>query len=173
MLCQKCHKNMATVRYAEVVDGQVTEQHLCPECLAGHEQQGGTGFELSKVAPVRRRSAMSRPPREGAREQRSCPSCGIGLNTILEDARVGCSGCYRHFGGPIESVLEGLHQSLQHKGKISRLDDTRARLRADLQAKRALLRSVLRAENYEEAARLRDEIKSLEAGLAMAETGAD
>jgi protein-arginine kinase activator protein McsA len=53
------------------------------------------------------------------------------------------------------------------------MDDARARLRADLQTKRALLRSVLRAENYEEAARLRDEIQSLETGLNMAESGAD
>jgi len=37
----------------------------------------------------------------------------------------------------------------------------------------ALLRSVLQAENYEEAARLRDEIRSLETGLCVSESGAD
>jgi protein arginine kinase activator len=95
------------------------------------------------------------------------------LNTIIEKARVGCPACFSHFGGQIESTLEGLHRGLQHLGKSGRMDDARARLRADLQTKRALLRSVLRAENYEEAARLRDEIQSLETGLNMAESGAD
>ena len=59
------------------------------------------------------------------------------------------------------------------QGKVARLDYARARLRADLQAKRTLLRTVLQAEKYEEAARLRDEIRSLETGLYVSETGAD
>jgi protein arginine kinase activator len=173
MLCQKCHKNLATVRYAEVVDGQVTDQHLCAECLAKYQQNAATGFELSTLTPGVHRASAETVVRESAKAQKVCPSCGMPLNTIIEKARVGCPACFSHFGGQIESTLEGLHRGLQHLGKSGRMDDARARLRADLQTKRALLRSVLRAENYEEAARLRDEIQSLETGLNMAESGAD
>lgn len=176
MLCQKCHKSLATVRYAEVVDGQVTDQHLCAQCLALHQKNAGLGFELPGPSPTARKPAApaARPvARESLRTQRACSSCGALLSRILESGKVGCSTCYKTFGEQIESILEGLQRSLQHKGKISRLEDNRARLRADLQNKRSLLRSVLKAEQYEEAARLRDEIRTMETGLSMSESGAD
>jgi protein-arginine kinase activator protein McsA len=50
------------------------------------------------------------------------------------------------------------------------MDDSKAQLRADLQTKRGLLRSVLKAEKYEDAARLRDEIRTLENTLQTSET---
>lgn len=173
MLCQKCHKSLATVRYAEVVDGQVTDQHLCAQCLALHQKNAGVGFELPGPSPVGRKGAPQKPVREQIRTQRACPACGALLSRILESGKVGCGQCYRTFGDQIESILEGMQRSLQHKGKISHLEDNRARLRADLQNKRSLLRSVLKAERYEEAARLRDEICSLETGLSVSESGAD
>lgn len=173
MLCQKCHKNLATVRYAEVVDGQVTDQHLCADCLAKHQLNAATGFELAGPAPGLHRPSGERVIRESMKPQPSCSACGVTMDSITEKAQVGCPACFEQFGGQIESMLEGMHWALQHKGKSGKLDDTRVRLRADLQAKRALLRSVLRAENYEEAARLRDEIRSLEEGLNMADSGAD
>ena len=175
MLCQKCHKTLATVRYAEVVDGQVTDQHLCAQCLALHQKNAGGGFELPGPTPTSRKSTAPapRPARESLRTQRACSSCGALLSRILESGKVGCGSCYRTFGDQIESILEGLQRSLQHKGKISRLEDNRALLRADIQNKRSLMRSVLKAEQYEEAARLRDEIRSLETGLSVSESGAD
>jgi protein arginine kinase activator len=173
MLCQKCHKNLASVRYAEVVDGKVSEQQLCPDCLASHQQETAMGFELSGT-PGLKKTNEDQPRQESTHAQEhACPSCGVQASQILETGRAGCPHCYDHFGSQIESILEGLHWALRHKGKMAKLDDTRARLRADLQTKRALLRSVLRAENYEEAARLRDEIRILENGLLVSEKGAD
>lgn len=173
MLCQKCHKNLATIRYAEVVDGQVTDQRLCPGCLARLQHDAAMGFELSGPSPSLRTGTTERVVREVVQKQHKCPSCGAPLRGVLDGGKVGCSACYEHFGGQIEAVLEGVHRGLQHKGKVPHLDDARARLRTDLQTKRALLRSVLKAENYEEAARLRDEIQCLETGLYVSESGAD
>ena len=62
-------------------------------------------------------------------------------------------------------MLEGLHRGMRHRGKTPRVDDGRARLHAQLQHKRTLLRSVLGLEDYEQAALIRDEIKGLEAAL--------
>ena len=45
--------------------------------------------------------------------------------------------------------------------------------RADLQNKRSLLKAALGTENYEEAASLRDEIRELETGLSISESGTD
>jgi protein arginine kinase activator len=111
--------------------------------------------------------------KEAVLHQRACSTCGTLLSEVVEGHRVGCARCYESFGSQIESILYGLHRALRHKGKAFRVDDTRARVRSDLETKRALLRTVLDAENYEEAAALRDEIRCLEEGLYAFDSGVD
>lgn len=174
MICPKCGNKLATIRYAEVVDGKVTERYLCPDCIAKYQKEAGAGFALADDTPTTAdRPSAERLVNEAVRAQRACPSCGTPLTTVVDDGMVGCRTCFDHFGKEIDSILEGLHRGMQHKGKVSKLDNTRARTRADLQNKRQLLRTMLKAENYEEAARLRDEIRALEGGLSMADSGTD
>jgi protein arginine kinase activator len=177
MLCQDCHKNLASVRYAEVVDGKVSEVHLCQECLGRRQESVSSGFQFAKptpfakkpAGPVRASAAVADP----VEARQSCTSCSTTLKQILETGRVGCSTCYASFPAQLESLLEGIHVALAHRGKVPRLDDARARVRADLQSKRGLLKTALTTENYEEAAALRDEIRVLETGLSASEGGRD
>jgi len=173
MLCQKCHKNLASVRYAEVVDGNVADLHLCQECLTKRQEDGETGFEFSDPQPfVGDRTTTQHPVLlESATE--SCASCSTTLKQITDTGKVGCSICYESFPVQLESMLEGIQVALIHRGKVPQVDDARARVRSDLQSKRALLKTALSLENYEEAASLRDEIRSLETGLGASEAGAD
>lgn len=173
MLCQKCHKRPGTVRYAEVVDGRVTDQFWCTECLA-QQRAGGEGFEISEVAPTRpNRDSIHSVVSRVVRSQRACPSCETQLREVNESGRVGCPTCYETFKDELAETLVRLHGHSAHQGKAAHLTDARTQVRSDLRAKRALLRSVLKAENYEEAATLRDEIRALESGLYMSESGAD
>ncbi len=172
MLCQKCHKNLATVRYAEVVDGKVTDQHLCPDCLT-RIQEGVTGFELAGAAPTPKRHAQMREPDDVSPPSLVCRACGLELRTALKTGRVGCRSCYSHFGEPLDEAIRGIHGALRHRGKMPRVDSARDRIRTSLQTKRALLRSSLKAEQYEQAALLRDEIRSLEEGLDAQASGHD
>lgn len=172
MLCQKCHKQRATIRYAEVVDGRVTDQFWCKECLA-QQRNGAEGFELAEVPPTRpNKASIHKVVSKVVRAQRSCPECDTRLQSILDTHLVGCAACYTHFADELPAVLGRLHESPAHRGKSPQATDTHAQLKSDLQAKRALLRTMLRAENYEEAASLRDEIRDLEAGLFTSTHGA-
>lgn len=167
MLCQKCHKRRGTIRYAEVVDGRVTDQLWCKECLA-QQRSAGEGFELSEVPPTRpNKASIHRVVSNVVRAQRSCPECETRLQSVLESRQVGCAACYDHFGDELPALFEKLQEYQTHRGKGPQQSDERALIRKDLQAKRALLRSMLRAENYEEAATLRDEIRTLEEGLYL------
>lgn len=168
MLCEKCQRNVATVRYAEVVDRKVKEVHLCSDCLAEHERSADVGFELTRPKGVPKRDVAQGLRRPESPEER-CASCGQALASVLESGSMGCSICYETFAKDIESVLEGLHAGVRHRGKAPHVDDVRAHVWTDLQSKRSLLRSALRTENYEEAAHLRDEIRVLEAELNAAE----
>jgi len=162
MLCQKCHKNLATVRYAEVIDGQVKELHMCSGCISEHHEEEASGFALSGDAPAPRRNAGRRRPSETLTANVECPSCGSESKEIAQEAMVGCAMCYDTFGDELENLVRERHAALIHRGKAPNRDDQREQLRVELQTKRALLRSALRSERYEEAATLRDEIKALE-----------
>ena len=170
MICPKCNNRLATIRYAEVVDGVVTERFLCPECLAKMQQDSAAGFNISAAAPAADKPSASDIAEDAMRTQRTCPGCNTLLSDIIDTGRVGCARCYETFAVEIDDRLEALHHAVHHKGKALRVDDAKSRLMADLQTKRGLLRSVLRAEKYEEAARLRDEIKQLETALYGART---
>jgi len=99
------------------------------------------------------------------RTRQSCPTCNTALSVIMDKKMVGCAECYRHFHDVIEEVLIRIQPDTQHQGRGRARDDARARIRTELRNKRALLRSVLKMEDYEQAAVLRDEIRRLEAGL--------
>jgi len=168
MLCQKCHKNLATVRYAEVVNGKVTDLHLCQDCL-GKQQDASSGFELGGPTPVVKTPASAGLARGHFRSPRKCKTCGIPLVKILDSGKVGCRGCYVTFARELEPLLLGLHGSTIHQGKAPHVDDMRVRLHEDLQNKRRVLRSAVQGENYEEAALLRDEIRQLETVLGASD----
>jgi len=173
MLCQKCHKNLASVRYAEVVDGEVTEQHLCAECMAAIRDKEDKGFKLSGTLPTVHWPDDEDLVQHTLNAHRTCRLCGAVLGEVLEQARAGCARCYESFWRDIEPRLAQLQPDVAYRGKPLRVDDLRARLRDDLQTKRMLLRNALSTEDYEEAAHLRDEIRGLEAGLSASESGAD
>ena len=173
MLCQNCHKNLASVRYAEVVDGKVSDVHLCQECLAQRQDATTPGFQFAKPPQFGRKSKPSGISPEPLEARQSCVACDTTLKQIIETGKVGCSSCYETFPAQLESLLEGIHIALAHRGKIPRLDNSRTRLRSDLQSKRSLLKTALNMENYEEAAALRDEIRVLETGLSASGHGAD
>lgn len=172
MLCQNCHKNLASVRYAEVVDGKVSDLHLCQDCLAARAGSASTGFEFSTPSPFLGKR-KDPPARESGEGRQTCTACVMSLQEIMDTGKVGCSVCYESFPAELEALLEGIHIALIHRGKAPRIDDARVRVRSDLQSKRALLKTALSMENYEEAASLRDEIRALEIGLGASEAGVD
>lgn len=173
MHCQNCHKNFASIRYAEVVDGEVVDQHLCRECLDEKQNNQHAGFEFTKPSPFIRRDKESARHATSHYKVMGCSTCTTNLQSIIDTTEVGCSQCYETFSTQIDTILEGIHEGLSHTGKIPRQDDLRAKTRADLQTKRALLKTSLSAERYEEAAVLRDEIKQLETGLSTALQGGE
>ena len=146
MLCQKCHKNLATVRYAEVVDGEVTEQHLCADCMGALRDKEDTGFKLSGNLPTVHWPNDDDLIQQTLNAHRTCLTCGAALGDVLDDARAGCPQCYASFWRDIEPRIRQLDERIGYHGKLLRVDDLRAKLREDLQSKRTLLRNALSTE---------------------------
>ena len=164
MLCQKCHKSLATMRYAEVVSGKVSELQLCPDCMNRMQDETASGFELAGAAATRgkRLSTPMAAVTETKVPNRVCRACGADLKDAIQSGRVGCGSCYDALGDSLEPLLRGFHVGLRHRGKEPHVTDERKLKRTELHSLRALLRSTLKSENYEEAAKLRDQIRDLE-----------
>ena len=95
-------------------------------------------------------------------QPKACPVCRLTLEDFRQINQFGCSECYTTFRSEIEPLLRRLHGSSSHEGKIP------ARSYADLSVERQIkllrekLQQMISVENYEEAARIRDQIRALE-----------
>ena len=91
-----------------------------------------------------------------------CPSCGLSLRGFRQAGKLGCPHCYETFAQQLEPLLLRMHNASRHTGRVpgqSPAERQRIDLLRDLQRK---LESAVREEDYEDAARLRDEIQALE-----------
>ena len=156
--CQPDCENEATVHLTEIVDGQMKKIDLCEACA---KEQGVTdpqGFALADLLL----GLGASQEMEQASPDLDCPNCGFSHADFKKTGRLGCSECYETFSEPMEAMLKQMHKGTQHVGKVPKA------LRAQMDISRkhdtlaAQLQRAIETENYEEAARLRDQMKELE-----------
>ncbi|HHT35586.1 MAG: UvrB/UvrC motif-containing protein [Candidatus Wallacebacter cryptica] len=158
MLCDKCQKETASVHVTKIVNGKKTEMHLCQACA----QELGE-FNLNIDLPNFFASLFDHSKfAQKITQPKACPVCRLTLEDFRQINQFGCSECYTTFRSEIEPLLRRLHGSSSHEGKIP------ARSYADLSVERQIkllrekLQQMISVENYEEAARIRDQIRALE-----------
>lgn len=139
--------------------GQETRKlSLCPACAAQKGfSQDGQSFTFNLPAIMAAMSGTSETPAE-----LSCPHCGLTSARFRQTGRVGCAWCYEHLRGLVAPVVARFqagpaHRGLRPAGRAAG-EPTTGRA-AEL---REALRRAVAAEQYEEAARLRDELRGLE-----------
>lgn len=162
MMCDRCGQKQATIYLTKVVNGDKTELHLCKQCA----EQGDTEFFkdmslvniLANLANAQQKTPAITPPVV-------CPDCGFDLERFRREGRLGCEQCYKQFYTDIVPMMRKLHGSLQHIGKkpgaVCRPTVERKKP-SKLDELRTQLKLAIKAEEYEKAAGLRDEIRALE-----------
>ena len=172
MLCESCHQKPATVHLTQIVDGKVEKHHLCEECarkqgLDVHAQPMDLGnmLETLKEQLAQLKAATGKAPEAGGA---ACPACGTTRAEILKSGRMGCDRCYETFAAEMLPVVLSLQHADQHMGKVPRHASERLKTSVEQTRLRRELDQAVAAENYEEAARLRDRIKALPAGEGTA-----
>jgi protein arginine kinase activator len=160
MKCQSCSAP-ATVHLTDIVQGHKKETHLCQACAEKQElikQQ-----ELNLPAILQSIIGHHVGPLSDELARLTCPVCGIKYMEFRHEGRLGCPHDYEAFRVGLEPLLQRIHRSGRHQGKSPRKLHQRPVWQADLLALRGQLRAAVEAENYEEAARLRDLIRQKEA----------
>ena len=158
MKCQKCH-NPATLHITEVLgDEQFEELHLCEQCANKYlyEPQQKAAQKASA------QEAITADVDEGPFNQHECPSCGIKFVEFRNTGRLGCPNDYHEFREELTPLLENIHGETRHCGKTPRRQPQNRQTQSELIQLRNRLKQAIDKENYEEAARLRDRIRTLE-----------
>jgi protein arginine kinase activator len=172
--CDQCGKQPASVRYTEIDEGTVTRRKFCRACA----QQRGLLDEPSKplvmlqemlslAAPPSPETSTPSPPRSSL----VCATCGLAFATFQQSGRLGCPACYVAFRPRLLSLLRKVHGASRHTGKSPRAFARKSELRQRVEDLRAALERAVRGEDYESAARLRDEIRAVEQEQSVAARG--
>jgi len=161
MLCDVCGKNPATVHLTEILNDQMTELHLCEECAQqksmAMEQQFGLSDLLAGMAD------SEKPEKEtDSLKNLKCPNCGLNYADFKKIGRLGCGECYNAFKKYLGPLLKRIHGSTQHTGKSPLRVTKVLKKRIDIQELRNRLNKAIESEAFEEAAKIRDQIKELE-----------
>ena len=160
MLCDLCSKNQATVHLTEIVDNQMRELHLCEECARQKsiqmEQEFGIADLLAGLAE------FGKPKEEKEIIKLKCPACNLTYGDFKKVGRLGCSECYNTFKRYLSPLLKRIHGSNRHLGKSPVKIAKRVKKKVDLQELRNKLHKAIETEEFEEAAKIRDQIKELE-----------
>ncbi len=164
MLCDVCGKNPATVHLTEIIDDQMNELHLCEECARAKSAQMEQHFGLSDLLAGMAEFEKPEKVKEVEAVSLKCPNCGLTYADFKKIGRLGCSECYTAFKKYLMPLLKRIHGSNIHFGKtpLKLAAKAAARKKPDLQDLRASLQKAIASEAFEEAARLRDQIRELE-----------
>ncbi|MCL6593664.1 MAG: UvrB/UvrC motif-containing protein, partial [Alicyclobacillus sp.] len=94
-----------------------------------------------------------------------CDHCGMTYEQFAKLGRFGCPHCYDSFQGRLEPLLRRIQSSTNHTGKVPLRAGKHVQLKKQLQRLRHELQQAVHLEQFEQAAKLRDEIRRLEQQL--------
>ncbi|NBO92910.1 MAG: hypothetical protein EBV06_11465 [Planctomycetia bacterium] len=160
MKCEACGQ-LATVHQTTLVEGQKRELHLCRPC-AEERRLIQTNNELNLPAILQHVIGQHLGPEMDELARQRCPICGIRFMEFRAQGRLGCSNDYECFRIGLDSLLYRIHRSTRHTGKVPRQGVPTVVFEVALLRQR--LRAAVEAEEYHEAARLRDLLRQREAG---------
>ena len=168
MLCQICKENTATIHLTEIEHGQRTETHLCQQCAQKQGLAVQAQMPLNELLSNLLAAAKSVPDSQDKAVGFSgldepCPTCGMTLRQFSETSLLGCPQDYQHFRNELLPLIERSHAGhSQHCGKMPSRTDQKQKNEVELANLRRQLEQAVKAEDYETAARLRDQIRQLQ-----------
>jgi len=180
MLCENCGKREANVRYSENINGVKKEMHLCEEC----SQKLGISSKMDFSMPsldipsffgsfLEDFSIPEFMPFLNEVKQLTCDSCGSTFDDIINTGRYGCANCYDVFEDRMDPILKKLQGANRHNGRLGKISDNKMSFEKDKKSEKENktenkveklqedLKVAIKEERYEDAAKIRDEIKKM------------
>jgi protein arginine kinase activator len=171
LICQECNQRPAALHFTKIVNGEKTEVHLCEKCAQEKGEMfifnGGLGLSFNNLLA----GLLNIDPTYQKQEQNpfrheeilQCSHCSMTFPQFLKIGRFGCAHCYESFKDHLKPVLGRLHSgNWTHHGKIPKRVGGGIQLKKQLEELKLNLQEAILQEEFEKAAVIRDEIRSLE-----------
>ena len=165
MKCQNCN-NTATVHLTEIKGGKKIEKHLCEQCAAQNE-----GLAVKSHTPINElltnfvlaHSGMATKEQAG-----QCDACGMSWSEFRQTGLLGCEHDYSQYEKDLTPLLQRAHEGATHHiGKVPTrrgASGVPMKRQIDVSKLRKELARAVESEDYERAAKLRDQIRVAENG---------
>lgn len=162
MICDNCGSGDAVVHLTQIVNNEMSTSHLCEKCAA---EKGLEAAPESVNFPLT--DFLAQMGDEGAGESTDkdtqCTFCGLTFRDFRDTGRLGCPDCYSTFESHLRSLLRRIHGGTAHVGKVYLPPDPSiGEMEKRMQGLRRKLQRAVDTEDFERAAELRDQIRSLE-----------
>jgi protein arginine kinase activator len=153
--CEGC-KKPCSVFFTQIVNGETGKVNMCSDCPMAKSlldpAQLGLLSQLTGMTPT--------TPTVVAGEER-CPVCGFTPAEFRKQNRLGCPHCYEYLSEFIGKLLPQAQAGREHHGKAPHHHEGML-ARSRMKTARIELEEAVAKENFELAAKLRDEIRELE-----------
>ncbi len=190
MLCQKCNKNEASVKYTEIINGDKKQMMLCEECsheLGLDNINFNMPIDFSSFFGGLLDDEYNSPefmPLFQTVKELKCNNCNMTYDEFINQGKLGCEECYDVFSNKIDTILKRLHGDNKHLGRksvgsdahidqenmghklknkktVEVADDKRITKETKLEKLQKELKKAISEERYEDAAKIRDQIKTI------------
>ena len=185
MLCENCGRREAKVHYTENINGITRELNLCEEC----SRKLGITDSLNLSMPVDFSNlfgslledfeSINFKPVLNEVKQVRCDNCGTTFEDIVNTGMMGCGNCYDIFSKRLDPILKRIQGANRHVGRIGKISDNKLEMenksgvekenkveesssKSKLEKLQEELKKAIKDERYEDAAKIRDEIKEEE-----------
>lgn len=172
MLCQKCKQNNASSHIHYVRNGVVRDMYLCDTCANELKKENSFDNDFFKMLSTLFNNNYDLQGETN--KVLKCDCCNTTFSEIRRTGKIGCANCYKVFEGQLLPIISRIHSNNVHTGKsvesvgdnptdfaetdVDAVDEKQQQIdRLKLE-----LSDAIKNEEYEKAAVLRDEIRSLE-----------
>lgn len=171
MLCQRCHKNEASIHVVKMVNGNKSDSWICEECAKELSKNPLEAINLDNKKEPSIESIIGSfmgmlddktNPNNIDKIDVVCKKCGTTLSKFKITGTVGCLECYDSFREEIKKYLQKEKQYSVHIGKIPNGVKDKFTEKKKMIELKAKLKSYIEQEEYEKAAVIRDKILKLE-----------
>ena len=157
-ICQRCKEAKATVHITDTLPEQ-REQHLCEACA----EKEGIIIKPPHTTNEILQQFIKHKTGLGAKDDVTCPRCGTTFREFQLNGQLGCPYDYTAFQTLLAPLIDRAHDgATHHVGKVPPTADAGTQKQSGLLRLRRDLEEAVRQENYERAAKVRDEIKTME-----------
>jgi protein arginine kinase activator len=158
--CQRCKKAVATVHLTDVTKNGNRERHLCERCAL--EEGYAVKPPHVQINELLTNFVLQQPAVQEL-AQLACPRCQMTFAEFRSSGLLGCPHDYDAFEPALGPLIQRAHEGkMRHVGKSPRRAGTRPAFQADLVRLRRHLEQAVEREDFEAAAKLRDQISAIE-----------